>query len=789
MSTKIQLSIRALAEFVLRSGSIDARQSGGVQRGVQGTKLHRMLQKQAGKNYTAELALEAEVPLGDFIYHLTGRADGVLEQDGILTVDEIKTTAEPLEAIEENEYPAHWGQGCLYAYILCQQRGLTQMAVQLRYCHIDTQEVRVFIRHYTAEELQDYTQQLLLRYEPWAKLQTEWKTLRDVDLKQLGFPFKEYRGGQRKLAEAAYRTFRDNGRMLCCAPTGIGKTMSVLFPAMKALGEGCGERIFYLTAKTIARTTAEDALVLLKKQQQLRFFSITLTAKDKVCFLEERNCTPEACPYANGHYDRINDAVYALLQTPGHFGRAEVEAAAEQYKVCPYELSLDLSNWCDCIICDYNYLFDPVVHLQRFFESKGEHLFLIDEAHNLLDRGRDMYSARLFKKNFFELKKVLPKHYQRMHKALAGVNAAFIELRHRCEDAGEMMIQQMEPPEPLARPLEKFTAATEAFLEDNRGSEWENDLLGLYFEVLFYQRIVEGYADNYTTLINKHSSGEVQVRLMCLDPAMFLDGSMAMGRAAVLFSATLQPLPYYKETLGAGEDAKLLSLQSPFPRKNLGLYVAGGISTKYADRPDSLEPLADLLAQMVYAKLGNYIAYFPSYRYMDEVYEAFCSKYPDIYTQCQAPGMDEALREHFLESFAEANEESMLGFCVLGGVFAEGVDLAGDRLIGTAVVGVGLPQIGPETDALRQYYEDHGGHGFEYAYQFPGMNKVLQAAGRVIRTPKDKGVVLLADSRYPSGRYQAMFPQHWNGWKAATTATLQQELRAFWGVDKGSEKL
>lgn len=779
MKAEIQISIRALAEFLRRSGSIDSRFS-GLNRGVEGSRAHRMLQKQGGKHYKAEVPLEITMEHNGLTYQLAGRADGIIEKDGNTTVDEIKTTTQLLDTLEENSNPAHWAQGCLYAYIVCQNKNLAQISVQLTYFNVDDGAKRRFTRQYTSPELEAFVQELLADYHPWALLSLNWKQERDISLRQLVFPFAGYRSGQRTMAIGAYNAFKEGTRLFCCAPTGIGKTISTLFPAVKALGEGYGERIFYLTAKTITRTAAEDALSLLQGQADpLRLKSITITAKDKMCFLEERSCLPEICPYANGYYDRINTAMYQLLQEQQTFTRQTIEDAARLHRLCPYELTLDLSLWCDVVVCDYNYLFDPVVRLQRFFEgSEGDNLFLVDEAHNLPDRSREMYSARLSREPFFTFKKALPKQYAQLHKALAAVNTGFVALRHRCEDEDTAILNFAGLPAELQKPLEHFTTAAEEFLEQNRGNEQENDLLALYFEVLFYSKIADGYNDTYTTLVYRHHNN-ITVKLFCMNPAPFLNESLQKGRAAVFFSATLLPLPYYKEVLGSS-NGKLLNLPSPFPQNNLGLFVADTISTRYNSRQQSSAAVVTLLHQMVNAKKGNYIAYFPSYSYMRQIAELFKQEHPQVQLLIQQTGMDEQEREDFLQQFTEETEEGLLGFCVLGGIFSEGVDLAGNRLIGTAIVGVGLPQIGPELDALRAYYDTAGQDGFAFAYQFPGMNKVLQAAGRVIRAEDDRGVVLLVDERFTTSRYQALFPAHWGHWQGATPATLPGLLQQFW---------
>ncbi len=779
MPHEIVLSIRALCEFLLRSGSIDSRFS-GLDRAAEGSRIHRRLQKQAGPDYTAEVPLRLDVEADGFCYRLSGRADGLLDTPGGLVVDEIKTLGGSIQHLAEADYPAHWAQGYCYAHILCQQRGLAHCGVQLRYVSAETDEMKVFSRQLTADVLHSFVMDLLHQYSRWAQMSLDWEEKRNASLRALVFPFPGYRSGQRQMAVAAYHTFKQGGRLFSCAPTGIGKTISVLFPALKALGEGHGSRIFYLTARTITRQAAEDTLARLGAAQPLSFRSLTLTAKDKICFLEKRSCLPEACPHANGYYDRINDAVYTILQEFTVLNRENIEIAAQKYQLCPYELSLDLALWCDCIIGDYNYLFDPVVHLQRFFEAPGgDYLFLVDEAHNLVDRSREMYSARLQKSPFFEYKKQLPKQFTRLHQALHAVNLGFVALRKRGEEEGRVYRQATLPAE-LQKPLERFLAATELFLEEHRGHPAEEALLELYFSALFYQKMAEQFDQNYTTLVYLGAQ-EVTVKLFCLDPSAYLAESLSLGRAAVLFSATLLPLPYYRETLGGAGEAKLQLLESPFPPGHLGLFVASTISTKYAQREATLPAVADMLACMAGAKMGNYIAYFPSYAYLQKAEECLRERHPGLKLLVQQGGMDEAAREEFLARFEAAPDQTLLGLCVLGGIFAEGVDLPGERLIGTAVVGVGLPQIGPEPDSIREYYDTAEGHGFAYAYQFPGMNKVLQAAGRVIRTAEDRGVALLIDSRFTTPRYLSLFPSHWSHWQSVTPETLQDALSCFWG--------
>ena len=782
MSEPIRLAVRSVTEFLLQSGSLDNR-FGGTDRAALGSRIHRKLQKEAGAGYQSEVALSLNISHMGVAYLLEGRADGLFTENDVLTVDEIKTTGVPASLITADFNAAHWGQVLCYAHILAATRGLKRVNVRLTYYNIDSGEIKHFHREETAESLEEFIHKLLEEYRKWAVFQTDWAVTRTRSIKNTVFPFEQYRSGQRELSVAVYRTIQQSGRLFCQAPTGIGKTVSTLFPSIKAMGEGLAERIFYLTAKTITRQAAEDAYSMLR-EGGLRIKTVTLTAKDKVCFLEERNCNPEACPYADGYYDRARDGVYALLNAEDNFTRRRIEETARELSICPFELSLDLSTWCDSVICDYNYLFDPIANLQRFFSDKGgEYIFLIDEAHNLVDRARDMYSAVLSKGAISALKKAVGKGSSELHKSLRVLNSQMLELRKSCGEQG--FLAQEEPNEDLAKAVVRFFSAASAWLEKHKEpSPLRGQMLEQFFEVSFFINILELYDSHYCSFYTA-SKADVTAKLLCIDPAELLDERLSKGKSAIFFSATLSPLDFYRNVLGGGEAAKRLALSSPFPKENLCLLCAGQVSTKYKDRENSLLPIANLLYGLVQGKQGNYLAYFPSYRYLRDVYEVFCELYPNIDTIVQTGGMDEAVREEFLLRFDSENQSTLLGFCVMGGVFAEGVDLKGDRLIGTAVVGVGLPQIGPELDYMRDYFNEQCNMGFEYIYRYPGMNKVLQAAGRVIRGEHDKGVVLLIDSRFTTGSYRCLFPPHWNNRQMVHSgAELEGKLHEFWGGER-----
>ena len=842
---EVRLAVRQLVEFLLQTGDIDSRFA-GFDRANEGARIHRKLQKQAGDGYRPEVFLSGTRDMEGIRYTVEGRADGIfVDGEERTVIDEIKTTGVPLQEITEDLNFCHWAQGMMYAAIYADQNDLSHIDVRLTYYQIDDDKVIHFTRHFVRDALEDFFLGLLKEYAPWARRQLDWAEKRRASLLDLQFPYDQYRPGQRALAGEVYRacrTGREAGkggfRLFCQAPTGTGKTMSALFPAMKAMGEEKGEKLFYFTARNTARTAAESAVSLLRQVNPgLSFRSVTLTAKEKVCLCKNEAgrpvCLPEVCPFAKGYYNRVKTALADLLDGGGQLDRPAIEAAARRHTVCPFELGLDLSDWCDLIIGDYNYLFDPTVHLRRFFELNGDWVFLIDEAHNLPDRAREMYSASFAKSDITEAKRALLKGKNSLKRHLIRADKELLALRRACEAlaprrgaaavpgsetttpqvqqmglfdeaAGEAATGSESPeapsllPEPiyaqdgtvffkelspaLVRPLLGLLPALQDWLEKNSEDPAHETLLDLYFGLHDLLRTAERYDDHYVTHLTAHGS-DLTIRLLCLDPSAFVDDSLACGRASVLFSATLIPPGYYKNVLGCG-GARAVALESPFPAENLGLYCLPGISTRYRQREASVPAISDALAALAAGKVGNYLAFFPSYAYLRQVYADFSARYPQIRTIAQESGLDDAGRAAFLEHFSPDPTETLLGFGVLGGVFGEGVDLAGSRLIGCAIVGVGLPQVSPRQEMLRRYFEEKDGSGFDYAYRFPGMNKVLQAAGRVIRTETDRGVVLLLDDRFTQEGYRRLFPRHWAHIQYLSgTDSLRRALDDFWGPE------
>lgn len=779
MQNRISISVRQIVEFTLRGGSIDNR-FGGMDRAAEGSRIHRKLQRAGGEDYRAEVPLSMESACGDYIIYVEGRADGIITNNNGTTIDEIKTTSAPLEYITEDFNRLHWAQAMCYGHFYCAQNDLKSISIRLTYYQVDTDEIKRFTRAYTADELESFYKDLLEKYRIWTDMQQHWNIIRDASIKALDFPYPEYRKGQRELAVTVYRTVRGGGKLFCQAPTGIGKTISTLFPSIKAIGEGEAERIFYLTAKTITRQAAENACSTMR-EKGLKLKTVTLTAKDKICFMEKRECNPDACPYAKGHFDRVNDAIFELLQKEDNLSREVIEGSAKKHFVCPFELSLDLTLWSDCIIADYNYVFDPQVYLRRFFtDNIGSYVFLIDEAHNLVDRAREMFSAALKKSAFLQISKQLDKKSS-LRKAIMRINKAMAAMRRDCGENNYYKSQKQY--EDFYLLLMYFIPECELWLKEHPHAPQNDELLTLYFDVLSFIKTAEMYDERYITLVDKKGS-EVGIRLFCLDPSFLLSEQMKKAKAVILFSATLTPLDYFISILGGDAASKRLMLPSPFPRGNFCLLISDCISTKYKDRENSLTPVSVQIAQTVFAKKGNYIVYFPSYSYMQAVYNIFNAEYPEINTVIQESHMDEQARENFLNRFQADNSETLVGFCVMGGIYGEGIDLKGDRLIGTVIVGVGLPQISLEQDIIREYFDLKNGSGFAFAYQYPGMNKVMQAAGRVIRDMTDRGVALLIDERFTSQTYKYLLPAHWQGYKTvANDVDIQRELKAFWDAE------
>lgn len=777
----IRISVRNLVEFILRSGNLDNRRSFAADKEamLKGSKIHRKIQKQMKASYRAEVPLSWDQEYEEFIIRVEGRADGIIEEEEHTVIDEIKGVYRELMYLEE-PVEVHKAQAMCYAYMYGKPLKKQEIAVQMTYCQIETEEIKRFQESFTLSYLEKWFQDLLTEYYKWAEFQYSRRIKRRNSMEGMEFPYP-YREGQRELVTGVYHTITKGRQLFIQAPTGIGKTMAALFPAVRAVGEGYGDKIFYLTAKTITRTVAEEAFVILKSKG-LSYKTLSITAKEKLCLLEEMECNPEKCPYAKGHFDRVNDAVFELLNSTDTFLREELLEQAERHQVCPYEMCLDVSNWVDAIICDYNYAFDPKVHLKRFFGEgvKGDYLFLIDEAHNLVERGRKMYSATLCKEDFLEKAKIVREVSPKLSKILKKCNRHLLEYKRECDT-----YKVMEHIGGFSLQLMSLLGEMEHFLEQEHEEKIQKDILEFSFEVRHFLNMYELTDENYVIYTHYGEQGEFLLTLFCVNPRRNLQECLNKGKSTVFFSGTFLPLPYYRSLFSMREDDYAICASSPFPRENLKLLVARDVSSKYTRR-DALEyeKMAEYIVQLLQGKKGNYLVFFPSYRMMEDICQVVEEKLKNAKTRVryvyQTPSMTEQEREEFLEQFQEDGEETLAGFCVMGGIFSEGIDLAGKKLIGAAIVGTGLPQIGSEREILKEYYDEKANMGFSYAYRYPGMNKVLQAAGRVIRTKTDRGIVLLLDERFLQRAYQELFPAEWQGYEVCTVSQVGEKIRQFW---------
>ncbi|MBW2368311.1 MAG: ATP-dependent DNA helicase [Deltaproteobacteria bacterium] len=778
----MQIAVRRLVSHVLASGDLTLTFH-STRRTNEAIRAHQKIQRSRPAGYLSEVTVTHQHETQDFILTVAGRIDGVYHPDPSETgapiyVEEIKTTTGDLDRIQKTENPLHWGQAKAYAYMYAQTHGLPQIDIHLTYYQLDTRKQTTLKQTASAETLAAFFSDLVGQYLHWAATLVSWRKARDTGLLALSFPYPTYRPGQRSLAVNVYNAIRQERQLMVQAPTGIGKTMATLFPAVKALGKGFVAKIFYLTARTTARTVAEAALHALRGQG-MRIKSLTLTAKDKICFEPDAACNGVECPYAKGFYDRIQDAVSNLFSGEDAFGRDMLISAARKHQVCPFELSLELARWADVVICDYNYAFDPRVYLRRFFlENPDAYTFLVDEAHNLVDRSRDMFSAQLFKEPVLALRRHLKTDQPGLYESLGRINHQLVKLRKECELAGDTLSCD-QAPKALYEAVRLFLFSAERWLMKNTPASFREELLDCYFTMSSFIRIFEQYDTSYTTVLEKLGP-ELRVKLFCMDPSAHLAEALTRCRSAIFFSATLTPLTYFHHLFGCDDSAGQMVLDTPFPRENFCLLMANRISTRYRDRPESLPRVADAIFDMVSQRNGNYLIFFPSYAYLTAVHDQLNAHLDGIELLVQTPGMDEAARDAFLETFSQENDRSLVGFVVMGGIFAEGIDLVGERLSGAVVVGVGLPAICVENDLIRDYFNRTADTGFAYAYLYPGMNRVLQAAGRVIRTESDRGVVMLIDERFAGAQYAPLLPDHWQPVRVNGTRQIQAALVKFW---------
>ncbi len=803
----IPVQVRELVEFALREGDLGGERGfAGPARALAGIRGHQRVQRSWAEGYQKEVRLSHDVEAAEFTLRVQGRIDGLLATPEDVLIEEIKTVQGRWDGLAE---PLHWAQVKCYGFMYASNQGLEKLTLRLTYLDLETDAATEFRDQFTRRDLGAVFEQATSIYVEWLTERRHWCRQRDWSIEKLAFPFPAYRAGQRDAAVAAYRALASGGRLFLEAPTGIGKTISMVFPALKAMGQGKLERIFYLTARSVGRAVAEKALSDLR-QAGAQVRALTLTARDRICFQAGQPCDPAACPLARGYYDRHKSAMRAALARHEVF-RPVLEDISREHQVCPFELSLDLSAWVDVVICDYNYVFDPKVYLRRHFgDEPVDYAFLVDEAHNLVDRAREMFSAELGLREVTEVRRAVRLALPRCARALSRLGSA---MRRLCEtpaadtpaadgvtdeeisaDAGHRLplkpafpdqgFARRELPEDLLPLLESALKEAEPWLAQNQPAEFRQPLLELFFRLHSFQRTAALYDERYVTLF--HPGADGRVRLFCLDPSRLLRQALARGKAAVFFSATLTPLAYYRDLLGGAPDDPLVRLASPFPPENLAILMHDRILTRFNSRSGTLPDVAQAIRAVTEERRGNYIVYFPSYQYLGAVQEQFQALHPDVRLLAQRPGMSDVEREAFLAAFAAGHLETLVGFAVMGGIFGEGIDLVGERLIGAIIVGVGLPQLSLERDLIRDLFQETAGSGFDYAYTYPGMNRVLQATGRVIRSETDRGVVLLIDTRFGEPRYRRLFPTWWRPRRVRNAGQVAEAARRFWSSGTGS---
>lgn len=744
-----RIAVRELCEFTAKCGDLDLRfvPSPTAQEGIAG---HATVTARRGPAYEREVTLEGEYG----VLRVRGRADGY--DAAANRLEEIKTYRGDLARQPANHRSLHWAQARIYGWLLCKTRGLSQIELALVYFDIVSQKETVLLETQRADELQRFFQAHCERFLAWAEQELTHVGHRDAALRTLAFPFADFRMGQRELAEAVYKAACTGTQLLAQAPTGIGKTLATLFPQLKAMPGQQLDKVFFLAAKTPGRGLALEALERLRNAGATPLRTLELIAREKSCEHPDKACHGDSCPLAAGFYDRL-PAARAAAVARQRLDRASVRELALAHAVCPYFLTQELARWADVVVGDYSYYFDTTALLHGLTQANGWRVcLLVDEAHNLLERGRGMYSAALDQRRFQALKQeapaVLKKPLERLLRAWAEV--------HREQIVAYRVLPDL--PNRLIGALQQLVGAINDHLAE-QPEGLDSDWRTAYFDAMQFCRIAETF-DTHSLIdctLQPARTGRRPTSRLCLRnvvPGPFLAPRFAAARSAVLFSATLSPRGFYADTLGL-DRGHWLEVRSPFQAEQLDVRVARHVSTRYADRERSVEPIVDLIAGQYQRRPGNYLAFFSSFDYLLQVQTRLAERHPHLPHWTQTRSMDEAAREAFLARFHAAGQG--IGFAVLGGAFAEGIDLPGDRLIGAFVATLGLPQVNPVNEQLRDRLESLFGAGYDYAYLYPGLQKVVQAAGRVIRTPDDRGVVHLIDDRFAQPRVRRLLPGWW----------------------------
>lgn len=769
----IKLSVRELVEFIYKSGDINVKAM-STDRALEGIKAHKILQSQMGEDYQKEFFLKKEFELNNILFIIEGRADGIIIENEKVTIDEIKSTYTNLDLIDENYNTAHMAQAKCYAYIYGVDNNLDELDVQLRYYNIDSGKTKILSSKYTIDELRLFFYDLLNMYIDWAETIINLRKEREKTVNSLKFPFNEYRQGQRNFSVAVFQSIKEGKKLFAQAPTGVGKTISTLFPAIKILNSKNNTKIYYLTAKSSTKAIAFDTIKLMT-DRGLKLRTTVITAKDKICFMDETKCDPEHCPYARGYYDKLNEPLKKSIKNNCLYDRDYIENIGKIYEICPFEFSLDLAYMSDVVICDYNYYFDPRVALQRddVFKNNND-ILLVDEAHNLEDRTRSMYSPELLKEEYYDVYKLMKTINKKISSSLSTINKKFIEIKKRAE---EPFIFEEEPSD-LINSLRKFVVLAEEYINDRKNENVPDELVDIYFKSTFFIKISEIADDTFCYYVDSTKNKTI-VKLFLIDPSTILKEILKKAWSSVFFSATLTPLKYFRYILGGADEDYLLKIKSPFEENNLKLMITEDLSMKYVVRNENIDAACRYINEVVTEKKGNYMVFFPSYSFMEKTFETYEQLYDISNIIFQEQGINEEEQTLITDKFK--NETGVVLFTVVGGIFSEGIDLPLEKLIGAVIIGTGIPQISFERNIIRNFFDNKFNSGYDFAYKYPGFNKILQSAGRVIRTEDDKGIVLLIDSRLCQMTYLKLFPEHWNHYiKIKNLNEIKKQISEFW---------
>ncbi len=775
----IQISVREIAELLYGSGNITSERALAI-RAEEGTEIHQYWQGRYGDFDQKEVYVKTALERDGFALEILGRIDGLVTRDDTLVIEEIKSTHADLDAIDETSHPAHLAQAKLYAYMYCLEKTLPRIRIDLTYIKVEDKAFKTIAKTITFKMLQKYFEKVIGLYLDWAKKLDHHEESRLKSIEGLMFPYPEFRAHQRDLMGHVYRNIVERGILYATAPTGIGKTVATMFAALKAVNQP-RQKLFYLTAKNDGKRIALDTASLLEKNG-LVAKTCEITAKDSVCFLKERDCDPEVCKYANGYYSRVFKAIADLFANASLYTKEKIAEFARKHRVCPFELSLDVSNYVDIVVADFNYAFDPRAHLVRYFEDNVyQPILLVDEAHNLVSRSREMYSSTLTRDHFTNLEQIVKFLKPNPKKEIERILDLFDEYETELLEVD--FIRKETVNEFLINALKRLLVKLDQIFMDGQKIISKSELYSIYFDIVQFTKINDFYNERFCFLLEKQE-GLLMVSIKCLNAAGFIrDTAKNRALATVFFSATLEPIFYYKTLLTEGE-GKDIKLPSAFARDHLLLVAVDDVSTRYNDREASIDKVIAIAEALVAGKKGNYIVFFPSYFYLNMVRSRWDLDPDEFEVIVQKREMTLRERSDYLEAFRTDCDKTQIGMFVMGGVFGESIDLIGDMLSGVLIVGVGLPMIASFNNILRSHFDEEFQAGFDFAYTFPGLNKVIQAVGRVIRSETDRGIAILLDDRFTTRKYKSLYPREWNHMKTINDVEILTEtIATFWGEE------